>query len=133
LIPSSTYNGTIQNIFDVDSSSFWWSKDEPNLNFEIKYINSLISITGYSLFLNGFRAPKSWIIEGLNEQNQWIEIDKKRNLQPKSTNLFWHHISCPKSAFCSSIRFTQTDVNSYGYHKLLIYKFDFYGSLKLKS
>jgi hypothetical protein len=60
------------------------SIDELNSTIEIKFKNSLISISGYSLFLIGFYAPKSWIIEELNEENQWIEIDNKINLEPKS-------------------------------------------------
>jgi hypothetical protein len=133
LIPSSTYDGSIQNILD-DSRSYWWSKKEINSNFEIKFKNSLISLSGYSLFLSRWWVPKSWIIEGLNEQNQWIEIDKKSNLEVKSEDdCFWHHISCFKSVFCSSIRFTQIDVNSYGDHCLLICTLDFYGSFKLIS
>jgi hypothetical protein len=133
LIPSSTAYGSIQNILG-DSPLYWVSKNEPNSKFEFKFKNCLISVSGYSLFLSGWNAPNSWVIEGLDENKQRIIIDKKSNLESKTKgyNCFWHHFSFSNTVFCSSIKFTQTNVNYKGDHYLKIISFDFYGSLKLK-
>lgn len=67
-------------------------KEEENwLLFDFKE-NHRISITAYTIRSGGSSHPKSWLIEGSNDQNSWTKIDEVHNClslnSPRATHTF---------------------------------------------
>ena len=121
----------------------WWiSSDDINsyLKFDFKKFN--ISLIGYSLkssnanFQNFKRNnPKSWKIEGSNDDINYILIHEEQNNNDFVNNKYFIYLECSKSEYYRYIKISQIDNHwdSIPKHNFfLLSGIEFFGELKGK-
>lgn len=121
-------------IYD-DKSKDFGTENLPNswLKFEFKdskVIPSSYQIMSYGNYENA-RHPKSWVIEGSNDDINWEILDEKQDCEDLNglnrTQIF--QISNENSKKFSFIRMRMTGPSWYGCHFLYINSFEIYGTL----
>ena len=109
------------------------SKSAQNQWMNVSFPKNKILLTHYSYQAPsyddiGWRGPKSWIFRGLNEMNEWIDLDVVDNEGPD----FDHGVltrSVNQSGLFSAFSLQMYGINYYGNQQLRVYKIDFFGSI----
>lgn len=131
---SSIYGHEPVYIFSSDSNYAWLSNNYQNSWIMIQFKTLKISLVGYKIDSNhdwkdSFGIPKSWKVEGSNDNTQWFSIDSRSNESSLLQSPFKSTFPVEKSEFYSHFKFTQTDVNSGRNFHFLIQYLEFYGDI----
>ena len=83
ILASSTTKNKPEKVIDYETNDDWFSNGNPDNWIEFNFKNQKVKINGYSIKTynnaTNWHHLKNWIIEGSNNRNQWMEIDKKEN------------------------------------------------------
>jgi hypothetical protein len=111
-----------ENLLNYDNNTLFNSNREPNSWFSIQLKTQKIIPSGYLLrsYSQGLSAPKTWKLEGSNDNYQWIIIDQQENRDWMTKE--WSEVYFPvqtKEAF-SYFKFTQPGKNYNNYDALVL-------------
>jgi hypothetical protein len=120
-----------ETLLNYDNSTLFESKNEPNSWFSVQLKSKKIIPSGYLLRSHGNsgNTPKTWRLEGSNDNNQWIVIDQQENRDWKTKQ--WSEVYLPvqtKEAF-SYFKFTQTGKNYQKDDYLRLNYFEIFGTI----
>ena len=90
-----------QHVIDYEWKDQWFSYNIPNSWLEIDFKQMKVKLNGYSLktsdcLPNAGSHLKNWVIEGSNDRNLWVEIDKQINNYDLNGSSFHHYYSLSK-------------------------------------
>jgi hypothetical protein len=123
-----------QNVVDFASERDFFSDDLPDQWICFEFKNHRVQISHYSVrSFSGTRGrghPKSWVIEGSNDDASWIILDQRSGNSQLNGSLLPATFPVTDIALCRFIRLRQTDVNHFGSHHLLLAAFELFGSLR---
>ena len=127
-----------QNIFNFnDDKKFFESENKPNSWFCYDFKERKVKLTHYSLRSHGYPGKtncrvKTWVIEGSNNNEDFIEIDKRENedsvVDVSASNTFKINQNSTND-FYRYIRIRQTNVNSCNNHHLDFSVIEFFGTI----
>lgn len=137
---SSCYNDgddrlQAKNVVLFDSDDGFSSKDIPESWLKIEFKNHLIIPTDYVIKTSGAYTdewrPKSWVIEGSNDNSKWEILSEEKNCNYLNGNLIVHAFKIQKVADkgFKYIRMKQTGTNVNNDNVFDIGSIEFYGSL----
>jgi hypothetical protein len=81
---------------------------------------------------NGFNIPRSWVLEGKNEDTDWLVIDRHENDNAIQGAFAFHNFKCHTRNEPDMFRFIQlrqTGVNSHNSNHLAMCHFELFGRL----
>ena len=119
----------IKNSYD----NYFCSVDFENQWMNVSFPKNRILLTHYSYQAPSYsktwhRGPKSWIFRGLNEKNEWVDLDVVDKEGPDiSYGVLTRRVN--QSGIFSSFSIQMYGVNYYGEYKFRVYKIDFFGSI----
>jgi hypothetical protein len=118
----SVGSGDVRNVADLISESYFCSKDEPGQWICWDFHEMRVRPTHYTI---KSERLKSWVVESSLDGVVWTEIDRKTD------KAFYGQASfaVSKLAECRFIRLTQTGRRHCGDDNLLIFAFEFFGTL----
>ena len=135
---SSTEFGSPKQVIDYNWSGFWASDTSPGNWLEFDFKDLKVKINGYSLktYADGqnWIHLKNWALQGSQDRNQWIEIDRKINNSDLngSRNKMYYSISGAVDSF-RYIRLKSTGLNhcpnSPYNNRLGLTNIEFYGEI----
>lgn len=73
----------LKNVFDFSNRNYFMSKDEVNPWICFNFKNHQIILTNYTIrsyYGTNDHHPKSWIIEGSNDNSIWEKLDEQKDL-----------------------------------------------------
>ena len=119
-----------------DSKKIFMSENVPNSWICFDFKNNKIIPTEYSIKSSSTASnsskPKSWVIEGSNDNNNWEMIDEQSNC-PYLNGANWVHTFTMKNQNSKEFRFIRmrlTGLNWKSYDTLVVNQIEFYGKLK---
>lgn len=121
-----------------DNIHYFCSENIAGSWLQYDFIDKKVRPTHYSIrstneFGKGQFNLKSWVIEGSNNENDWIELDYRKNV----TDLDDYNAvqtfeiqkpSKPNESF-RYLRIRSTGINSYGYNHILFSALEYFGSI----
>jgi hypothetical protein len=133
-----SYNDTplnaAQNAADLNADSFFYSKDQKDQYLCYDFRNNAVKPTHYSIRsrYNGNDMdlyPKSWVIEGSDDGQEWIELDRRQNNQDLNSRNAVKMFPIARAKECRQIRLRQTGPNHYRSpsHCLVLSGFELFG------
>lgn len=136
---SSVYSSTYEPKYVVDldnNNKMLFSNDLPNSWIKFDFKERKINPTHYSIKSHTTYVTKShlkeWVIEGSNDDNDWVTLDSRNN----DTSLN-NYLACntfqikSQNQFFQYIRLKQTGPNNYNRNLLAITSIEFFGKLKM--
>lgn len=128
------YNEQPENAIDFDNiNSYYSSKNIPNSWLKIDFGEHRVIATDYTLrscnWNEHYSHPKSWVIEGSNDNNSWEIIDEEENCQFLVGASLVHTFKMNISKEFKYIRMRCTGPDSSGDNYLPISAFEIYGTL----
>jgi hypothetical protein len=132
---SSQHNDTTyvpKHAVDLTASSSFCSANQANQWIYYDFGDSRIKSTHYSIrsrynASNGCSHPKSWVIEGSVDCNQWEEVDRRDNNDDLNAQNVVRLFTVTHSSEYRSLRLRQTGPTHYGENWLTISGFDIFG------
>jgi hypothetical protein len=119
------------NVVDLDTEDDFCSDNFPGQWICLEFKSHRVQISDYSIrsFRLGqfFAHPKSWVLEGSSDNQNWIELDRRFNNDQLNGALLSATFHVTTSAFYRFIRLRQTDVNHHGTHWLVFSAFELFG------
>lgn len=137
---TSKYKGNLNNLLKIEDFSDFYTKDEPDSWICFEFKNYKIIPTCYTLKSHnnssGGCQPRTWIIEGSNDNQKWTKIDEQKNCTYLNDKNVFHTFLINgnegKNPF-KFMRIRQTGQNwcdSYGWRNILALScIEFYGLL----
>jgi hypothetical protein len=116
----------VRNVADFTSRSYFHSKDEPGQWVCWDFHEMRVRPTHYTI--KSFWL-KSWVVESSLDFMNWTEIDRKTDNEDYETGWKTASYAVSNSAECRFIRLTQTDKNHIREDDLVIWSFEFFGTL----
>jgi hypothetical protein len=116
----------VRNLADLTSGSFFYSKNEPGQWVCWDFHEMRVRPTHYTI---ESYCLKSWVVEGSLDGENWTEIDRRTDNNDFRAVLNRASFAVEDSAECRFIRLTQTGKNHFGNEFLLIWAFEFFGTL----
>jgi hypothetical protein len=121
-------------VADHGWTGFWASLNVPNSWICFDFRNTQISVKSYTLNSDSkiSQIPVHWVVEGSNDQNNWMEIDKKDTQELDGRSIV-KNFSCSthhSSKFFRFIRLRQTGINNSNYDYFCLRNIEFFGVLK---
>jgi hypothetical protein len=116
----------VENCFESNNSANQW------LCYDFKTMTikpTHYSIRSYFTGNPGSHNPKNWVIEGSQDGNSWIELDRRDNNNELNGGDPTRTFSISRSEEVRLIRIRQTGLNHAGYHILLFSSFEIFGCL----
>ena len=136
---SSTNDGSCIYVTQYDNNNYYQSSNEQNAWICFDFKDKKIIPTNYQMkSVNGgpsnHHHPRSWIVEGSNDNNQWETLATENNCSYLNGQCLSHifPITNPNSKSFRYIRLKQTGKTWYSggtYYYLTINCFEFYGKL----
>jgi hypothetical protein len=122
-----------KNAVDLTASSYFFSANQVNQWISYDFGDSRIKPIHYSIRSDynggtGGHNPKSWVLEGSVDNNQWEEVDRRDNNSDLNARSITRLFAVNHSSEYRSLRFRQTGPNHYGENYLVISGFDIFGS-----
>jgi hypothetical protein len=132
----SQYNDTTyvpKHAVDLAASSTFISSNQANQWICYDFGDSRIKPTHYSIrsrydYGSGNYHPKSWVIEGSVDCNQWEEVDRCDNNDDLLAQNVVRLFTVTHCSEYRSVRLRLTGPNHYGNNYLVISGFDIFGS-----
>jgi hypothetical protein len=122
-------------VCDHGWNCYWYTDNVPNSWIQFEFMNSMTSLTGYTLKSGsdggGSHHLLRWKVEGSKNGRDWKQIDNQ-NCQFLNGNYVTKIFRCKSSnvgQFYRFIRLTQTGTNSGGNHHLMLCNIEFYGTV----
>ena len=126
--------------YSDDLIKYFSSNDSPNSWILFEFTESYVSLSNYTIKSDFTKSkqsdsPKSWVIEGSNDNETWIIIDEQKNVVLTNTKRFIHTFSIenPKDFAFNFIRMRLTDKNWSGNNFFKVGSIEFFGKLYSKS
>ena len=127
--------GKLDDVINYNNKSHFRMKGGPNSWICFYFKNHRVNVTHYTLKsgTNGENEenPKSWVIEGSNDNSKWDILDEKRNNSILNGKNLVHtfEIEKQKQKEYKYIRMKQTDKNWYNNDDLMLSAFEIHGKL----
>lgn len=139
-ITASTINysdqAPINSILFENKDNFFASKNEKNSWICYEFKENFVIPTDYTIRSPNFgrnnQNPRSWVIEGSINSNDWITLDEQINCSYMNGPNYVHTFHISKSNKIKFIRIRETDHNwasSNSNYNLVISAFEIYGTL----
>jgi hypothetical protein len=148
----SQHNGNIRAAISIEASSRgygdpydvtnygsqinWYTDSVPNSWLQFDFKDRSVSISSYSMKsrYDGYHIPRSWVLEGKNDDTDWTELDRHDNDNTIQGGHAFHNFKCPSRCdgcmhMYRYIRLRQTNVNSNGNNHLLFCNFEVFGRI----
>jgi hypothetical protein len=124
-----------KNAADIDSDSYFFSKNEVNQHMGYYFKNMKVTPTHYALQSScdgvGGTHPQTWVIESSEDRLTWFEIDSQRNTTaldgPRRIGVF----QVKEIQEARFIRIRQTGRNRAGNNHLYFTAFERFGCLQM--
>ncbi|KAK8839026.1 hypothetical protein M9Y10_032492 [Tritrichomonas musculus] len=125
-----------QNVLNFeDKNKSFWSELSPNNWICFEFVNNRIVPTNYTIrscnLAKDRTHPKSWVIEGSDDNDSWEIYDQIENCNflngPSFSHLF--KIQNPPKKAVKFVRMRLTDTDWYGTQSLMIEAFEIFGRL----
>lgn len=137
---SSVYDSSIilNNLFNIENKLSVYTKNELNSWFCFEFQKSRIIISNYLMKSNNSGPnnwhPKSWVLEGSNDNKEWLKIDEQNNCSFLNGDLISHLFDIQNHEIESNIAFKylrirQTSVNWAGNRSLDFCSIEFFGKI----
>lgn len=122
-----SWHGHPANLLD-DSSSKYISPNVANPWVLFDFKNTKIKLSGYYLKASPKVSPTSWILEGSNDNEQWIILDEQNS---NYILKFVHscNLSVSTNDYYRFFKFTSIAKNSAASYQLVLEQIDFYGNI----
>lgn len=139
---SSVKFNSPRNVIDYseNQNNYFSSEDSPNSWILFDFKKSSVSISNYSICSDfsksdKIESPKSWVIEGSNDKEDWTIIDEQKKVVLTKAKRFTHTFSIenPKENSFRFIRMRLIDTNWCCNNIFKIGSIEFYGELYDKS
>ena len=130
---SSIYSGEIKNLFDQTKKTQLLTNNDDNTFVMIDFKDKKINLTKYYLSVpssySGNR-PKSWEIQGSNNNEEWEVLDKKQNCSNLSSDESYNTFTCQNvnKQYYRYIRIANI-TNKDNNHSLVLSEIELYGSV----
>lgn len=134
-LTASSNQDYCKNVTQYNTNSDYQSKNEPNGWICFDFKDKRIIPTNYQIKSCNYDPstyqPKSWIIEGLNDNGEWENLSTVNDCSYLNGKCLSHifPVTNPNQKKFSSIRMTQTGKNWGGGDNLFINCFELYGKL----
>jgi hypothetical protein len=117
----------LRNVADLTSGSYFWPENEPG-QWICWDFHAMRVRPDHGTIKSRFSRLKSWVVESSLNGKTWTEIDRQTdNYVLKDAMMATFAVS--NSAECRLIRLTQTGINHYESHSLVIEGLEFFGTL----
>jgi uncharacterized coiled-coil protein SlyX len=126
----SVDEGDVQNLGDLASRSGFRSNDEAGQWVCWEFRDSLIRPTHYTIRSAEDNYPKSWVLEGSMNGEDWTELDRRKNDSHLKEDLAVHTFEVKSPFECRFIRLTQTGKNHSDSHRLAFCSLEIFGGLE---
>jgi hypothetical protein len=131
---SSAYPGRVpKNVSDFETDNDFCSEGLPDQWICYDFKTLRVRVTHYSLrsFRNdsGKGHPKSWVLEGCDDGEHWIELDRKSNNNQLNRRLLVATVDVNTSALCPFIRLRQPGITHGGSNYLVLSGFELFGTV----
>jgi hypothetical protein len=131
---SSFANGDPYQVTNYGARVDWYTDILPNSWLQFDFKDRSVSISSYSMKsrYDGEYIPRSWVIEGSNEDTDWIELDRRDNDDTIRGGHAFHNFKCPSRGddhMFRYIRLRQTGLNSNNTNVLMLCSFELFGRL----
>jgi hypothetical protein len=131
---SSQEYGNCYDVTNYDSQSNWYTANIPNSWLRFDFGARRVSVDSYSMKsrINGAHIPRSWVLEGRNEDTDWVVIDRHENDNTIQGVFASHNFKCPARNDLDMFRFIQlrqTGLDSNNYNYLTMCHFELFGGL----
>jgi hypothetical protein len=131
---SSLSYGDPYEVTNYGAKVNWHTGHVSNSWLQFDFKDRSVSISSYSMKsrYDGEFIPRSWVIEGSNEDTGWIELDRRDNDDTIQGGHAFHNFKCPSrddDHMFRYIRLSQTGLNSSNYNHLLLCNFEPFGRL----
>jgi hypothetical protein len=134
-ITSEMSNVQLKCVADLESLAFLSSGDSPNQWVCYQFKRHSVNCNGYSIHtppidgIDGIHHPRSWIIEGSSNGNNWMILDEEQHNNELRESDVWRSFRIGTQASVSQIRLRQTGLNHGGDHILALSGFEIFGTL----
>jgi len=131
-------NSTIKDYDEIyiNEGSFYRTGNVQNSSIIFNLIKNKFAICGYSLKANpSENKPKSWKVEGSNDQKSWVLIDEKTDETSLESSEAEKYFACKQADEFQFIKFTQTKENSSNNYIFSLNRIELFGAIgsELKS
>ena len=136
---NSNDEAPINSILFENKDNYFASKDEKNSWICYEFKDNFVIPTDYTIrspsFAINSQHPRSWVIEGSINSNDWIILDEQKDCSFMNGPSYVHTFHISKSNKIKFIRIRETDKNwwlnsiSNSNYNLAISAFEIYGSL----
>ena len=119
-------------VADLQTTDSFVSEDEEESWISYNFRDRVVIVSGYSIKSNDESRwhPRSWIVEGSNDEFSWTEIDSREraNTINRDNKGYYFTVREESSSF-RVVRFRQTGPNSSGTDRLCISGFELFGTV----
>jgi hypothetical protein len=130
----STRPGRVpKNVTDFATDDDFCSEGLPDQWIRYDFNSLRVRVTHYSLRSfdcdAGKSHPKSWVLEGCDDGEHWIELDRRSDNDQLNGRLLVATFDIKTAALCRFIRLRQTGPNHSGTNFLVISGFELFGAV----
>ena len=129
---SSDHNEPYQ-VADMGWNDFFFTENRPNQWICFNFKDNRVRIQHYTIkthkFPNGSPHMKSWIIEGSNDEETWVELDRRTITVLNGPNRFQTFPCKNSEGRFKLVRIRQMGLNARGDNILAINNFEMFGQL----
>jgi hypothetical protein len=131
---SSRRGGDCYAVANYEVPTDWLTQEVPNSWLRFDFRTRLVAVSSYSMKsrFNGWGIPRNGVLEGRNEDTDWVVIDRHDNDDTIQGVVASHNFKCPASSDFNMFRFIQlrqTGLNSHDSHHLTMCHFELFGLL----
>ena len=113
--------------------NFYWSKNQPGNWIMFDFNTMTVALTNYTLKTYdaaiGCHHFKSWVVEGSNNGEEWIELDRRENNYDLNKSFATKIFQCSTVKQCRWIKIRMTGPDHAGYDSIKINAVEFFGTL----
>jgi hypothetical protein len=131
---SSAYTGRSTNqVTDFESYASFCSEKLPDqwIRYDFKTLRARVTHYLLRSFDNdaGTARPKSWVLEGCDDGEHWIELDRRSNNNQLNGRLLVATFDVSTAALCRFIRLRQTGPNHAASKTFILSEFELFGTV----
>jgi hypothetical protein len=122
LIEASSHGqGNCYDVTNYEVPTNWCTANLPDSWLRFDFRTRRVAVSSYSMksCSSGAHSPRNWVLEGRNEDTDWVVIDRHENDNSLQGAFASHNFKVPTLNDLDMFRFIQlrqTGLNSYNYH-----------------
>lgn len=131
---SSTVANHPWQVIDPGWTSHWVTKNEAGQWIKFDFKTSRMILTSYTLktynYVAGGNHMKTWVVEGSTNDTDWLELDKRFNVNELNERYSTKNFKCKNSGAFRYIRIKQTGTTHCESNIMALTSVEFFGTLR---